>query len=94
MDNLDPTLAEASASARTMTYASRNGVNDAVPHVTGTVFAPKADPPKEGFPIMALGHRTTGTASDCAPSLSPDLRGEAATVVALLNAGYVVTVPD
>ncbi|OMB94335.1 hypothetical protein A5733_14240 [Mycobacterium sp. NS-7484] len=94
LDNLVPALRDASSEAKVMTYASRNGVNDAVSHVTGTVFVPKADPPKDGFPIVALGHRTAGTAADCAPSLSPDLRGEAATVVALLNAGYVVTVPD
>ncbi|WP_074411744.1 lipase family protein [Mycolicibacterium fortuitum] len=94
LESLDPALREVAAQARTMTYASRNGVNDAVSHVTGTVFVPKGDRPKEGFPIVALGHRTTGTSSDCAPSLSPDLRGELATVVALLKAGYVVTVPD
>lgn len=93
-DNLDQALRDAASSARTMTYASRNGVNDAVSHVTGSVFVPKGTPPPGGFPIVALGHRSTGTASDCAPSLSPNLLGEAATVIALLNAGYVVTVPD
>ncbi|MFV8053744.1 lipase family protein [Mycobacterium sp. 48b] len=94
LDNLVPALREASAQAKVMTYASRNGVNDAVSHVTGTVFVPKGNPPADGFPVVALGHSTTGTSADCAPSLSPDLRGEAPTVVALLNAGYVVTVPD
>jgi hypothetical protein len=93
-DNLDQALRDAASSARTMTYASRNGVNDAVSHVTGSVFVPKGTPPPEGFPIVALGHRNTGTAPECAASLSPDLLGEAATVVALLDAGYVVTVPD
>ncbi|MDV3127574.1 lipase family protein [Mycobacterium sp. 21AC1] len=93
-DNLDPALHDAASSARTITYASRNGVNDAVSHVTGTVFVPKGSAPAGGFPIVALGHGITGTASDCAPSLSPDLLGEAASVVALLNAGYVVAVPD
>lgn len=93
-DNLDPALHDAASSARIITYASRNGVNDAVSHVTGTVFVPKGNAPAGGFPIVALGHGITGTASDCAPSLSPNLLGEAATVVALLNAGYVVTVPD
>ncbi|MGV0738748.1 lipase family protein [Mycobacterium syngnathidarum] len=94
MDNLSPELREASSSAQTITYASRNGVNDAVSHVTGTVFVPKGSPPKDGFPVVALGHRTAGTAAECAPSLSSDLRGEASTVVALLKAGYVVAVPD
>ena len=94
LDNLVPALRDASAQAKVMTYASRNGVNDAVSHVTGTVFVPKVPPPAGGFPVVALGHFATGTSADCAPSLSPDLRGEATTVVALLNAGYVVAVPD
>lgn len=94
LENLVPALRDASAQAKVMTYASRNGVNDAVSHVTGTVFVPTGSPPAGGFPVVALGHSATGTSADCAPSLSPDLRGEATTVVALLNAGYVVTVPD
>ncbi|OBB87354.1 lipase family protein [Mycolicibacterium peregrinum] len=94
LDNVVPALQEASSEAKVITYASRNGVNDAVSHVTGTVFVPKGDVPKDGFPIVALAHRTAGTSADCAPSLSPDLRGEASTVEALLKAGYVVAVPD
>ncbi len=94
LDDLAPALRDAAASARTMTYASRNGVNDAVSHVTGSVFVPKGSPPPGGFPVVALGHRTTGTSAECAPSRSPDLLGEAATVAALLKAGYVVTLPD
>lgn len=94
LDQLDPALREAASTAKVMTYASRNGVNDAVSHVTGTVFVPKGNPPPGGFPIVALGHSTSGTAAECAPSLSPDLRGGSATVVALLNAGFVVAAPD
>ncbi|MGV0745434.1 lipase family protein [Mycolicibacterium sp. XJ870] len=94
LSDLDPALREAASDARTMTYVSRNGVNDAVAHVAGSVFVPKGTAPPGGFPIVALGHRTVGTAPDCAPSVSPNLFGESATVVALLNAGYVVTVPD
>ncbi|MDH6244788.1 lipase family protein [Mycobacterium sp. OTB74] len=94
LDRLDPALREAASTAKVMTYASRNGVNEAVSHVTGTVFVPKGNPPPDGFPIVALGHSTAGTTPDCAPSLSPDLRGGAATVVALLNAGFVVAAPD
>lgn len=93
-ENLVRELRDAASSARIITYASRNGVNDAVSHTTASVFVPKAKPPPGGYRIIALGHRTTGTAPECAPSLSPDLRGESATVVALLNAGYVVTAPD
>jgi hypothetical protein len=94
LSQLSPDLREAASTAVLMTYASRNGVNDAVSHVTGTVFVPRGDAPPGGFPIAALGHSTSGAAADCAPSLSPNLLGESATVVALLKAGFVVAAPD
>ena len=94
LSDLDPVLRQAASSARVITYASRNGVNDAVSHVTGTIFVPRRDPPAGGFPIVALGHRHTGDATGCAPSRSPDLLGEAVNVAALLDSGYVVAVPD
>ena len=93
-EHVDPALRDAAASATIVTYASRNGINDAVSHVTASVFVPKGNPPPGGFPVVALGHPTTGTAPECAPSQSPDLSGESTTAMALLNAGYVVTVPD
>ena len=36
--------------------------------VTGLVVAPLGAPPKEGRPIMAWGHGTTGAAQNCGPS--------------------------
>lgn len=35
---------------------------------TGLVIAPVGDPPKEGRPILAWAHGTTGTAQNCGPS--------------------------
>jgi S-formylglutathione hydrolase FrmB len=92
--DLDPLLSDAAASAQTMTYRSRSGIDDDNTHVTGSVFVPKGSPPAGGFPVVGLAPQTFGTAADCAASLSPDLLGNSATVVALLKAGYVVFIPD
>jgi alpha-beta hydrolase superfamily lysophospholipase len=94
LTNLDAPLRDAAASARVVTYTSRSGVDDSTTHVSASIFVPKGKPPEGGFPIVALGHGTTGTDPGCAPSLSPNLQHSATTVQALLNAGYVVAVPD
>ncbi|MFI5510612.1 alpha/beta hydrolase-fold protein [Mycobacterium sp. NPDC051804] len=94
LPDLDPALRDSASWARAMTYRSRSGIDDDNTHVTGVVLAPKGEPPDGGFPVVALAPRVVGTASDCAASLSPDLLGSAGAAAALLNAGYVVFVPD
>ena len=39
--------------------------------VSGTVFSPDRPAPTGGFPLVAMGHNTTGLARVCAPSLDP-----------------------
>jgi pimeloyl-ACP methyl ester carboxylesterase len=77
-----------------MTYTSTSAITNSETSVTGTVFAPKGNAPTGGWPIIALGHGTSGIQSECAPSMSPDLLGFAAPVALLVQAGYVVTLPD
>jgi hypothetical protein len=89
-----PALAAASGWAKRITYASTSGIDDHRTRVSGSVLVPHDAVPQGGWPIVALGHPTTGTATDCAPSQSPTLLDTAATVEALLQAGYVVTIPD
>ncbi len=91
---LDPAVRDAASWSRVMTYRSRSGIDDDNTHVTGSVFVPKGDPPAGGFQLVALAPQVIGTAPDCAASRSPDLLGNSAAVVALLQAGYVVFVPD
>ena len=62
--------------------------------VSGYVAVPSGTPPPGGWPIVAFGHGTTGTAANCGPSSSADLLGETSTVAALLDAGYVVAASD
>lgn len=87
-------LRDTAASIDLVTHISRSGIDDTQSTVTTSVFTPKGSAPEGGFPIVALAPAATGIGPDCAPSLSPDLLGVAATVVALLKAGYVVAVPD
>jgi len=75
-------------------YTSTSAVTNSETTVTGTVFAPKGQPPEGGWPIIAFGHGTSGVEPDCAPSLSPDLLGLAGPVALLVQAGYVVTLTD
>jgi hypothetical protein len=89
-----PALAAASGWAKRVTYASTSGIDDHRTRVSGSVLVPHGVAPQDGWPIVALGHPTTGTAPDCAPSQSPTLLDTAATVEALLQGGYVVTIPD
>jgi pimeloyl-ACP methyl ester carboxylesterase len=94
LTHIDPQLAAVSSFAARITYTSTSGINGSNYKVTGAVFVPKGDPPPRGWPMVAFGHRATGIRSECAPSLSPTLLGESATVAGLVKAGYVVSVPD
>ena len=94
LQDIDPGLQSAAAVADRITYVSHSGIYDSVTHVSGTVFVPRGNPPPGGWPIVAFGHPTTGTLPDCAPSLSPTLLGASTTVAELLDAGFVVSVPD
>jgi len=94
LPDLDPALRDAAAWARGITYRSRSGIDDDNTHVTGSVFVPRGNPPAGGFPVVALAPRSVGTAPECAASSSADLLGNSAAARALLDAGYVVFVPD
>lgn len=87
-------LGRPTALAKRITYVSRSGVNDGPTQVTAAVFEPAGNPPPGGWRIVVYGHSSVGVRAECAPSLSPDLRGGAATVAGLLDAGYVVAAPD
>lgn len=52
-------------------YHSRDA-NDRDRAVTGIISYPTAEPPADGWPVIALAHGTTGLASQCAPSRAGD----------------------
>jgi pimeloyl-ACP methyl ester carboxylesterase len=94
MPTLDRRLSGVSSIAARVTYLSTSGIDGTVQKVSGTVFAPRGTAPEGGWPMIAYGHATTGTRSECAPSLDPTLLGISQTITGLVEAGYVVAVSD
>lgn len=62
--------------------------------VSGTVFEPAGTPPQGGWPILALGHGSTGINRNCAPSLTGNLYGLAWLVQKYLLDGIAVAFAD
>jgi pimeloyl-ACP methyl ester carboxylesterase len=94
LPTVDRRLPAATSIAARIEYTSTSAITGSETSVTGTVFAPKTEAPAEGWPVITYGHGSVGIQSDCAPSLSPDLMGLAAPVAQLVQAGYVVVLPD
>lgn len=80
--------------ATTIVYRSTSGVDGRGTDVTGTVLTPPGTPPEGGWPIVTVGHGTTGVTDECAPSRYPDLLGTINLANVLLARGYVVAVSD
>ncbi|MCT7660897.1 lipase family protein [Mycobacterium deserti] len=94
LPTVDLRLRSMTSIAARMEYTSTSGVDGSRTRVSGTVFVPTGPPPPGGWPVVVYGHPTTGISAECAPSASPTLLGASSTIVALVNARYVVTVPD
>ena len=63
--------------------------------VSGFVVAPDDDPPEDGWPVIAVGHGTTGLADACAPSRDPNLlENVLSRIPDLFGFPYVVTATD
>ncbi|MBY6412160.1 hypothetical protein HQ346_06805 [Rhodococcus sp. BP-252] len=75
-------------------YQSTSGIDSSPTEVTGVVFVPQGDPPAGGWPIVSVGHATTGSSSRCAPSKHIGLLGNLPTVIPFLVNGYVVAMTD
>ena len=75
-------------------YRSTNGDTGAETVVSGAVFAPEGAPPDGGWPVIALGHGTSGIDQACAPSLSASLLTLAEPVSAFVKQGYAVALAD
>ncbi|MCP2192677.1 Secretory lipase [Williamsia deligens] len=75
-------------------YAPGDPDGDFGVRVSGIVVTPDGAPPAGGWPVVAVGHGTTGTDENCAPSLHPDLLGYATQIARLVRAGSVVTATD
>lgn len=82
------------AKATHVVYRSTSASGDTGTEVSGIVFTPRGEPPVGGWPIVSVGHGTTGVTDECAPSLYPNLLGTIGLVAPFLERGMVVAVTD
>jgi pimeloyl-ACP methyl ester carboxylesterase len=94
MPTLDRRILKVTSLAARIEFESKSGIDGSSQLVSGSVFVPKGEPPTGGWPVIAMGHGTTGVQHDCGPSRSPNLLGAADPVATLVNAGFMVTLPD
>jgi pimeloyl-ACP methyl ester carboxylesterase len=94
LPTVDRRLLKVTSLAARVVYESTSGIDGTPQLVSGSVFVPKGKPPQGGWPVVAMGHGTTGIQRDCGPSSWPNLLGAAEPVATLVNAGYLVTLPD
>lgn len=89
-----PELVEAAGAVKRAVYRSTSGVTGQPVNVGGVFAVPKGTPPGGGWPVVSVGHATTGLAHGCGPSLRPDLMGYTSTLVGLLDTGFAVAMSD
>lgn len=80
--------------AARVVYRSTSGDTGEPTVVSGSVFTPLGDPPEGGWPVVALGHGSTGIDEPCAPSLSGSLLSHLNWVSRFVEKGYAVTLAD
>ncbi|HPG89216.1 MAG TPA: alpha/beta fold hydrolase, partial [Hyphomicrobium sp.] len=85
--------AQSEAKAYRILYRS-TGLGDEPIAVSGAIFVPAGPAPKDGRPIVAWAHPTSGVVDRCAPSVRPDLSGTIPGLEDLLNQGYIVAATD
>jgi alpha-beta hydrolase superfamily lysophospholipase len=75
-------------------YRSTSGDTGQPTVVSGSVFVPKGAAPEGGWPVVTLGHGTTGIDEPCAPSISKTLLGLSSFVDWFTGEGYAVAIAD
>ncbi|WP_238422458.1 lipase family protein [Gordonia sp. 'Campus'] len=75
-------------------YLSTDPDSGGLTPVSAAVFVPRGRPPAGGWQVLAVGHPTTGTAGNCAPSLHAGLLGTVSLVASMLELGFVVVQTD
>jgi S-formylglutathione hydrolase FrmB len=93
LTDVDPAVADDASSSLLVTYQSPYAISDSMRQVTASIYVPKGAAPADGFPIVALGRPVTGTGAGCTAAATA-VADPSPTVEALLQAGYLVVVPD
>lgn len=81
------------ASAVRILYHSR-GLNGEDIAASGVVLIPAGKPPRDGWPVIAWAHGTSGVARMCAPSLMKDVEYGEEGLMPMVAAGFAVIAPD
>ena len=93
-ESLEPKLLLDNAGAGTrVLYSSESFSGDNTP-VSGAVFIPQGEPPKEGWPVLAWAHGTVGVADVCAPSFNGRSPRDVSYLNSWLAAGYAIVATD
>ncbi|BES86445.1 alpha/beta hydrolase [Pectobacterium araliae] len=76
-------------------YYSKSGVDGkSLREDTGSVFIPKGEAPKEGWPVVVWTHGTIGVGTSCAPSLNPRSARDSQYLNTWLSLGFAIVAPD
>ncbi|MEK8072800.1 alpha/beta hydrolase family protein [Rhodococcoides navarretei] len=94
LGQVDIGVAYLGGTATKIVYRTTDGVSGGGTETSGTVFVPRGSAPPGGWPIVSVGHGTTGVTDECAPSLYPNLLGTIGLVTPFLERGTVVVVTD
>ncbi|RDI69036.1 secretory lipase [Nocardia pseudobrasiliensis] len=92
-DHLDPQLASTVGEARRFVYRS-TGLAGKPAVVSGVYLTPAGMKPREGWPLIALGHGFAGMLEQCAPSADPSMYGSLPVVQRLIGRGWAVVMTD
>lgn len=88
------TLAEAAANIRIL-FSSTDGLDGRTGNaVSGTVYLPKGDAPKGGWPLLVWSHGTVGIGDLCAPSFAGHGTRDPQYLNAWLEQGYAIAASD
>lgn len=87
-------LDQVNATAVKMTYRSTSGLDDRPTEVSGVVVVPPGQPPRGGWPVLAVGHLLTGIIPQCGPSLADELGGYSSILAVFISNGYAVVMSD
>lgn len=74
-------------------YVSR-ALDDTRDAVSGVVLIPAGSPPRDGWPVIAWAHGTSGVARMCAPSLMKDIEYGSEGLIPMVAAGFAVIATD
>lgn len=76
-------------------YTSTDGRwNSGVLPVSGTLYLPKGEPPRGGWPLVAWAHGTLGVSDECAPSWAMHRPRDATYLNRWLEQGFAVVATD